>query len=102
MSNVWCKITRDNMSQVCEGIFLTLHYHVLSGLHNYMPENNDFCQTKSEARESLKFWVRNFRDQKYRFKGNSKSGYYECINANLYLEITECTENQCMDEDIEN
>ena len=79
---------------------MTKHYHVLSGLHNCMPDNNDFCQTKSEARESLKFWVRNFRDQKYRFAGNSKSGYYECINANLYLEITKCSENECI-EDIE-
>ena len=62
----------------------------------------DFWETKAEAQESLKFWVRNFRDQKYTFKGNSKNGYFECTNANLYLEITECTENQCMDEDIEN
>ncbi len=88
------------MSQVCEGIFLTLHYHVLSGLHGSMPENNDFWETKAEAQESLKFWVRNFRDQKYTFKGNSKNGYYECTNANLYVEITKCSENECI-EDIE-
>ena len=73
------------------------HYHVLSGLHGSMPDINDVCETVQEAKNDLKFWRDIFRDQGVKLSGNIKDEYFEFLNENGYIEISECTESECLE-----
>jgi hypothetical protein len=74
------------------------HYHVLSGIHGCMPDNNQVCETKKEAEMSAVWWISELRDTGLTFEGSAKSGYYESLNRNYYLEISDCYESDCLDD----
>jgi len=81
---------------------LKKHYHVLGGIHGCMPDVNDVCHTKQDAKESLKWWIDDGRDAGYKYSGTLKNGYFEEEKSemrqwpNNYFEITECCEEDCL------
>jgi len=81
------------------------HYHVLGGLHGYMPDVNSVYLLKSDARQGLLFWKKDEIEMSYQVEdrsdfsisGNLKIGYYEVVNGgNEYYQITECSESDCL------
>jgi len=81
------------------------HYHVLGGLHGYMPMVNEVYATLQEARQSLMDKKREEIEDSYQMEdrssfaisGNLRQGYYEVTNGgNEYYEITDCQESDCL------
>lgn len=84
------------------------HYHVLSGMHGYMPDSNFPTRTLREARAVAIEEVRICRAAGDRYVGSARGRYYECVSVNEYgtplhggpeyIEITDCYEEDCLDE----
>jgi hypothetical protein len=86
----------------------TKHYHVLSGLHGYMPDRNDSYHTCANARAGACAIAEDLRAEGFVVNGTKRHGYYEvyghdsdgCIPGVEYIEVTTCHEPDCL-EDIE-
>ena len=84
---------------------MTKHYHVLGGLHGYMPMVNDVYTTLQAARQGLMDHKRLEIEYSYQMEdrsqfsvsGNLRQGYYEVAGGgNEYYEITDCQEPDCL------
>jgi len=76
------------------------HYHVMSGFHGCIPENNETAKNMIDARDQLKWWIDYFRESGMTFTGNLKSGYFESISDNWYAEISDkCYEPECLEDE---
>lgn len=76
------------------------HFHVIAGLHGYMPDYNEVHRTKREARNGLKEYVARSRDAGYRYFGNLRDTWFATtktsIIRNAYACVEECYEVDCL------
>tara|TARA_B110000467_G_C18193287_1_gene407368 strand:- start:628 stop:876 length:249 start_codon:yes stop_codon:yes gene_type:complete len=73
------------------------HYHVLNGLLNCTPDNNDVYMTKQEAKEGLSWMVSQLRENEPYF-GSLKDQFYISKSQVYYVEISDpCYESECTD-----
>lgn len=82
------------------------HYHILAGLHGYLPNINEVYKIKQDARMGLKELIEWDRETGAKYSGNLREGYFECLNfsdchTNEYYEITECNIKECLEDIIE-
>ena len=83
-----------------------MHYHMLSGMHGYMPDNNELYATEEEARLALQdFAERVFDDETYPedeipHHWSPDTDYFEFYTGHgvEYAEVVDCTESDCEDE----
>ena len=72
------------------------HFHVLVGLCGlFMPNENRVLATHSEAEKAAREIADEYRDQGEEVTGSAKSGYFT-VGANQCIEISECTESDCL------
>lgn len=79
-----------------------VHYHVLSGLHGYMPDSNYYCKTRTNALDLCASLAKDLRDDGIEVSGRRSEGYYEIPTGQgagvEYIEIAECWETDCKEE----
>lgn len=67
-----------------------------------MPEFNYMVSTKRYAQEALSVEAKNLRDGGNKLTGTARDGYYVITKKTDaladYIEITECVENECLEE----
>lgn len=86
-----------------------VHYHVLSGMHGYMPDSNYVYTNKATAIADMVQQKRDVIDEWYSipsgcglerpcFTGSAREGYYEIDNMPglHYMEILECEDPECL------
>jgi hypothetical protein len=72
------------------------HFHVLVGLCGlFMPHENRVFATRIEAEEAAREIAVEYRDQGDEVTGSAKSGYFT-VGENECIEISECTESDCL------
>lgn len=79
----------------------TTHYHVLSGDHGYMPDNNIPCKTKEQALDCACSLAQELRAEGHKVHGKRADWHYEVERGEYpagleYIEVTECWEEGCM------
>ncbi len=90
----------------CSDLPTPQHYHVISGMHGYLPDSNTCCLYKGEARRAMvdfKFLVMDQCESTHIavcVKGNMKSGYVFLDGHGVeYAEIVTCNEDCKIGED---
>lgn len=73
----------------------TKHYHVIDGMPGYMPNGNYIHTTRHMAEQDAYEQVCRDRENGERYAGSMRSGYYERIDGNYYVEITACDMDEC-------
>lgn len=73
------------------------HYHCLSEMYGYLPNENYPCKTKVEAQQIACDIAKERREEGLRVVGNKKGGWYEIGNSE-YIEVVPCFEEDCLDE----
>ena len=75
------------------------HYHVMHGMHGYLPDSNMYCEDMAMAKMCLQEDIKNMRENgDFRFNGALKNKYFDCINTNYYAEISDpCYEKECIE-----
>jgi hypothetical protein len=71
------------------------HFHAIAGMHGYLPNSNDVCESYSQAVESLVFLHELGRKRAAVLK---RDGYLELNlrrDGNEYCEVSECQEEDC-------
>ena len=88
------------------------HYHMLSGLHGYMPDNNEPYQTEQDAKDALEYFVENCKDSDVTEDHReaiaiSENGNYaefpidgiaHPVFGVEYAEVTDCYEPECFED----
>jgi len=74
------------------------HYHVMHGMHGYLPDFNEYCESMVDAKMCLQEDIKNMRENELRFNGSLKNKYFDCTHMNYYAEISDpCYEKECIE-----
>ena len=75
------------------------HYHVMHGMHGYLPDSNMYCENMAMAKMCLQENIKNMREYgDLRFNGSLKNKYFDCTHTDYYAEISDpCYEKECIE-----